>query len=257
MVLSRSLWAAWATTAAPSSPASCSDCFSKPPTSWWAASLPRWWSSRCSSSSWWRAPKASPVQPSNDAFDGYASNPIAPETPECARLREHIQRGAAFPGAAAYRHLAPTVRWRLLGRDRDPRLRLLGAGVRPQPGRRVWWPDRDRLGGTAHARSLHHQRSRGRQRHAGVAALSGAGDCGRGRRHLRLDHRPAGAEAADLLFRDHDAWLRHYRDPGGAGLAERDRGRSRRCRTDLPGTLRLPVGFLLFLLRPGGDLHMY
>src|SRR5258707_1663328 len=181
MVLSRSRWAAWATTAAPSSLASCWDCFSKPPTSWWAASLPRWRSSRCSSSSCWRAPRASPVQPSNDEFNGYAGNTIAPEPPECARLCEHIQRGAALPGAAACRHLAPTVRRRLLGRDRDPRLRLLGAGVRSQPGRRVRRPDRDRLGGSAHARSLHHQRSRGRQRHAGVAALSGAGGCGFGR----------------------------------------------------------------------------
>src|SRR6202790_3395940 len=175
MVLSRSRWAAWATTAGPSSPASCSACFSKPPTSWWAASLPRWWSSRCSSSSCWRAPRASPAQPANDAFNGYASNTIAPEPPEGARLREHVQRGATFPDAAACRHLAPTVRRRLLGRDRDPRLRLLGAGVRPQSGRRVRRPDRDRLGGTAHARSLHYQRSGGRERHTGIAALSGAG----------------------------------------------------------------------------------
>ena len=33
-------------------------------------------------------------------------------------------------------------------------------------------------------------------------------------------------------------------------------GGSRRCRTDLPGTVRPPVGLLLFLLRPRGDLHL-
>ena len=138
----------------------------------------------------------------------------------------------------------------------DPRLRLLGAGVRPQSGRRLRRPDRDRLGGAAHARRLHHQRARGRQRHAGAAALSGAGDCGRGRRRLRPDHRSAGAAAAHLLFRHHDAWLRHHRHAGGARLAERDRRRRRRSRADLPAAVRLAVGLLLFLLRPGGDLHL-
>ena len=172
--------------------------------------------------------------------------------------------GAVSPFNAALPFLAllvvgicvPVVRRRLLGRDRDPRLRLLGAGVRPQPGRRVRRPDRDRLGGAADARRLHHQRAGGRQRHAGVAALSGAGDRGRGRRRLRLDRRPAGAAAAHLLFRHHDARLRHHRHPGGAGLAERDRRRRRRRRAGLPRAVRLAMGFLLFLLRPGRDLHL-
>jgi len=140
------------TTVAPSLPASCSDCFSRPLTSWLAASSPRWRSSPCSSSSCWRAPRVSPALPSHDAFDGYAANPVTPEPRGCDRRCEPIQSGAALPGAARCRHLVPVVRRRLLGCDRDPRLCLLGVGVRPQPGRRVRRPDRDRLGGAAHAR---------------------------------------------------------------------------------------------------------
>src|ERR1700721_2140516 len=153
----RSRWAVWVTTAAPWSPASCSGCFSKPQTSWWVVSSPPWRYSRCSLSSCWHAPKASPARPSSAAYDGDAGGTIAREPRDRARLSEHDRRGAAFPCAAACRRFVPTVRRRLLGRDRDPRLRLLGVGVWPQPGRRVRRPDCDRLGGAAHARSLHHE----------------------------------------------------------------------------------------------------
>ena len=65
-----------------------------------------------------------------------------------------------------------------------------------------------------------------------------------------------GAEAAHLLFRHHDARLRHHRHPGGVGLAERHRRRRRRCRAGLPRAVLLAMGFLLFLLRPRRDLHV-
>ena len=128
--------------------------------------------------------------------------------------------------------------------------------VRPQPGGRLRRPDRHRLGGAADARRLHHERACRRHRHAGAVALSGAGDRGRGRRGLRLDRRTAGAAAAHLLFRHHHARLRHHRHPGRAGLAERDRRRRRRCRADFSAAVRFAMGLLLFLLRPGGDLHL-
>ena len=70
------------------------------------------------------------------------------------------------------------------------------------------------------------------------------------------DRRPAGAAAAHLLFRHHDARLCHHRHADRARLAERHRRRHRRARAEFPGAVRYPVGLLLFLLRHRGDLHL-
>ena len=122
------------------------------------------------------------------------------------------------------------------------RLHLLGAGLGAQPGGRVRRSDRDRLGGAADARRLHHQRARGRHRPAGALALSGARNRRRGRRGLRRHRRPAGAAAAHVLFRHDDARLCHDRHADRAGVEERHRRRRRRSRAGLPRRRSTPRG---------------
>ena len=181
---------------------------------------------------------------------------LRPSRAQTTRLGEHTRHRAAFSCAAASRCRIPIVRRRLLGRDRDPRLRVLGAGVGPQSGGRIRRSDCHRLGRAADTRRLYHQRPRSGQRHAALPSLLSAGDCRCGRRCLRFDRRPAGAAAAHVLFRHHDARLRHHRHPGGAGLAERNRRRRGRSRAGIPGAVLFAVGLLLFLLRSRGDLHL-
>ena len=79
---------------------------------------------------------------------------------------------------------------------------------------------------------------------------------GVGRRGVRPDRRTAGAAAAHVLFRHHDARLCNHRHPDRARVAERHRRRGGRARAGFPGAVRLPVGLLLFLLRPRRDLHL-
>jgi len=123
-------------------------------------------------------------------------------------------------------------------------------------GRRIRRSDCNRLGSAADAWGLHHQRPRSGQRHTRISTLSRVDDCGRGRRHVRLDYWPAGVTPADFLFRHHDTWLCHHRNPGGPCLAERHRRWGGCPRSDLSGTILLSVGLLLFLFRSGGHLHL-
>ena len=142
-----------------------------------------------------------------------------------------LARGAAacraVPRHPRARAAAAAGRQRLLGADRHPHGDLLGAGLRPQPDRRLRRPSRHRLCRAADARRLHHERAGRRQCDAAGAGLHRAADRGGRRRDLRRHRRPAGAAAAHLLFRDVDARLRHHRHPDRAGLAERHRRRHR------------------------------
>ena len=105
---------------------------------------------------------------SGAAYDGHVRRTIA------AGARESLFGSRAFGTALPFlvllvdRPRAAAVRGRLLGRDRDARLHLLGAGRRAQSAGRLRRPARDRLGRAADARRLHHQRARGRQRDAGA-----------------------------------------------------------------------------------------
>ena len=75
-----------------------------------------------------------------------------------------------------------------------------------------------------------------------LASLSGARDRRRGRRGVRRDRRPAGAAAAHLLFRDHDARLCHHRHADRARLGERHRRRRRRARARSSRRRSIPNG---------------
>src|ERR1700758_3781721 len=153
--------AAWAIIAAPWSLASCLGCFNRPPTSSWTASSPRWRCSPCSSLSFWHAPKVSPAGPPNVAYDGHVNCPVAIDSRRHLWLGERDRRRTPFRSAVYCRRDSALVRRWLLGADRDPRVRLLGAGRGPQFGRRLCRPDCDWLGGAAHPRRLHHERARG------------------------------------------------------------------------------------------------
>ena len=134
-------------------------------------------------------------------------------------------------GAARHRSRAAVARQRLLGRDRDPRLHLLGAGRGAQSDGRLRRPACHRLGRDPDARRLRRLRAGGRQRHARRGILIWRSlVAGVRRRGLRADRRIAGAAAAHLLFRDHDARLCDHRHADRARLAERDRRRHRRAR---------------------------
>ena len=112
--------------------ARCSACSSRPPTSWSAASSPRWPCSSCSSSSCWRAPRALPAQPPHGAYDGRRHDRAsAPAARRRSRGSSAFGCRAAVPGAAASsvsRCRCSAIAY--LGRDRHARLHLLGAGRR-------------------------------------------------------------------------------------------------------------------------------
>ena len=106
-------------------------------------------------------------------------------------------RGAAAARAVS-RHPRggddPAVRQqRLLGADRHTGGDLLGAGLRPQPYRRLRRASGDRLCRAADARRLHHERAGCRQCHAAGAGVRRTADRGLRRRRVRCDRRLAGA----------------------------------------------------------------
>ena len=181
-----------------------------------------------------------------------------------ASERSEAQRLSRDPAAAraVCRHPCgrhdPAVRQqRLLGADRHAGGDLLGAGLRPQPGRRLRRSSGHRLCRAADARRLYHKRAGCRQCHAAGAGFRRIADRGLRRRRVRRHRRLAGLAVAHVLFRDVDAWLRHHRHADCTGLAERHRRRHRHCRSGISGALQYRLGLLLSLrgvrgfLRPG------
>ena len=148
----------------------------------------------------------------------------------------------SLSGAARHRPRATVACQRLLGRDRDPCVHLLGLGGGAQPDGRVRWPACHRLGRDPDPWRLRRCRACGRQRDARLASLSGAAGRGRGLLRLRADRRIAGAAPAHLLFRDHDARLCDDRHANRARLAERHRRRHRRARAAVSRLPSTPSG---------------
>src|SRR3954468_5701862 len=119
--------AGWATTGALSWPGLCWASSNRPPTSWLAASFHR---SRCSSPLFWfcwPVPRVSPMWRLGVASDGRVHDRASPRT-YLAPALSGPQHPAALGDPHGHHADAATVRWRLLGRDRDPRLHLLGVG---------------------------------------------------------------------------------------------------------------------------------
>src|SRR6478672_11348754 len=126
MASSRSRSAAWETTAELSWRALYWASSSRPPTSWLAAFSPRWRYSSPSFLSCWHVPRASPTSHSDGASDGHVL--YRDSSRACVVLE--FCRGQQRPALGDHHghHAdAAAVRGRLLGRDRDARLHLLGA----------------------------------------------------------------------------------------------------------------------------------
>ena len=161
-----------------------------------------------------------------------------------------------FIGILARRDDPAVRQQRLLGADRHPRGDLLGAGLRPEPDRRLRRPSRDRLCRTADARRLHHQRAGRRQCNACRAGIRRAADRRLRRCGVRRHRRTSSVKAAHLLFRDVDARLCHHRHPDRAGMAERHRRRHRHRRAGISRAVQHRVGLLLSLRRLCRRLHL-